>query len=422
MAYSETDTAPHRSGDTLHNESKLLNSLKDNLFDEVRNHIQKSPKAIAAESAAAFVAGAVMAAATKNPELIGKALAPAVESSLEFVKKTGIGVAAIDWLERVGAPMVDVMQYPTDLHRAQKQLAKNVGDGLVDYTAMTAAGLAGGVAAFKATPELMPKAPIFDPKPSLTLNQKPYEFSNPEKLSTTQEMDVKPDVVKLYEKSFPKEERQPTNEVADLVKKGRILVHTTRDPKGALSTFSFVSMHDETATKFAGLDFIATEDEGRSAGAGSLHLRRLVDDLKVKQPHLTAMTLEMEHPLEPGLAPEEAALRARRSKFYDRLDAPNTNIDYNIIDFEDPEYRGQAQFRAFVFQPDKFNAVRAAHTFMTDQGGYQLGLKDLATLEFNKSNGVWQPPFSRAIGGAVAPFAGVPKDVQDRAKDITNGF
>jgi hypothetical protein len=134
------------------------------------------------------------------------------------------------------------------------------------------------------------------------------------------------------------------------------------------------------------------------------------------------MTLEMEHPGEPGLAPEEAALRARRSKFYDRLDAPNTNIKYNIIDFEDPEYRGPAQFRAFVFQPEKFNAVKAAHTFMTDEGGYQLGLKDQAVFEFNKNNGFWQPPYSGAVGGAVAPFAGVPISLQDRAKNNAEDF
>jgi len=422
MANSETDTSPRSSEDALHREVKLLSSLKDNLFEEVREHIQHNLKAIAAESAGAFMAGVVMAAATKNPELMGKAIAPSIKSSLEFAKKAGIAVAAVDWLEKIGAPMVDVLQNPASMKRAQKQLAKNVGDGLVDYTAMTVAGLAGGVAAFKATPELMPKAPAFDPKPSLRLNQKPYEFAKPESLSTTQEMELRSDVVKLYERSFPKEERPPTSEVADLVKNGRILVHTTRDPEGALSTFSFVSMHDETPTKFAGLDFIATEDEGRSAGAGSLHLRRLVDDLKTKQPHLTAMTLEMEHHAEPGLAPEEAAIRARRSKFYDRLDAPNTNIDYNIINFEDPAYRGPAQFRAFVFQPDKFNAIKAAHTFMTDEGGYQLSLKDPTTLEFNKNNGVWQPPYSRAIGAAVAAFAGVPIDLQERARDITNVF
>lgn len=231
-----------------------------------------------------------------------------------------------DWIKRVGVPMVDVWENPIHLNRAEKQLATNVGGGLVDYAAMTTAGFAGGSMAFKFTPELMPKAPFFDPKPSLSLNEKPYEFARPETLSTRNETEIKPDVATLYEKSFPKEERQPTSEVADLVKNGRILIHTTRDQDGALSTFSFVSLHDETATKFAGLDFIATENNGRSSGAGSLHLRRVVEDLKTNQPSLTAMTLEMEHPSEPGLSVAESALRARRSKFYDRLDAPDTNF------------------------------------------------------------------------------------------------
>jgi hypothetical protein len=39
-----------------------------------------------------------MAAATKNPELLGKAIAPAVESSLEYARKIGISVGVADWM------------------------------------------------------------------------------------------------------------------------------------------------------------------------------------------------------------------------------------------------------------------------------------------------------------------------------------
>ncbi len=80
----------------------------------------------------------------------------------------------------------------------------------------------------------------------------------------------------------------------------------------------------------------------------------------------------MAHPKEAGIAAEELATRIRRSKFYDRLDAPNTNIKYNIIDFEDPSYRSLAQHRMFMFKPE-VQCSQAAHTFMTDEGGYQLG-------------------------------------------------
>jgi hypothetical protein len=133
-------------------------------------------------------------------------------------------------------------------------------------------------------------------------------------------------------------------------------------------------------------------------------LQRLNESIKASHPDLVAMTLEMEHPKEPGLSPEDIITRARRAKFYDRLDAPNTNIKYNIIDFEDPTYRGMAQHRAFVYKPEKFNAVKAAHTFMTDEGGYQLGKRDPAVLEFNKNNGYWEPPAWKTIGIAAPGY------------------
>lgn len=188
-------------------------------------------------------------------------------------------------------------------------------------------------------------------------------------------------------------------------------MHATRDAEGKLGAFSFTSLHDESATKFAGLDFIATNEASRSQGIGSLHLQRVAESIKTERPDLVAMTLEMEHPKEAGIAADELATRIRRSKFYDRLDAPNTNIKYNIIDFEDPSYRGLAEHRAFVFKPDEFNAVKTAHTFMTDEGGYQLGKFDPAVLEFNKMNGYWQPPTDWRVGAASTAYLSVMKQI-----------
>jgi hypothetical protein len=396
------DTAPAPKSSVMQREAALFGSLSSNLYTEIKNHLKDNKAAIATETLAATVVGAGMAAMTKNPELLGKSLGPAVKAIVPLIGRAGIGLTTLDWGAKIGLPAYDVMQNPNHLEASKKQLAKNVGSGIVDYTAMGFGGLTGAGLAWKATPELLPKAPAMDLHPSLKLGEIPKEVAHPERFVTQQEHEIKPDVVKLYEASFPKEERQPTEEVADLVKRGRILVHTTRDEAGKLESFSFVSLHDESATKFAGLDFVATQEEARSSGVGSLHLRRLTESLKTDRPNLVAMTLEMEHPHEPGLKPEEQAIRARRSKFYDRLDAPNTNVKYNIIDFEDPTYRGMAQHRAFVFQPDKFNATKAAHTFMTDEGGYQLGRRDPAVLEFNRHNGVWEPPSSWKIG-AVSP-------------------
>ncbi len=383
----ETDFQTH-----MKQEAELFGSLKDNLWHEVADRVQNHKGELAVEAVGAAVIAAGFGVMAKNPEILGEAMAPILKAAVPYVGKVGLGIAAVDWTCKIGAPAVDVWNNPSNLAQSKKYLAQNIGGGLVDYTVMGAGGIAGGMGGFKYAYEPKLRAPEFDPKPSLKLNEIPRAVENPESYTTARSKDVPADVRNLYEASFPKEERQPTEEVADLVERGRILVHTTRDAAGKLEAFSFTSLHDESPTKFAGLDFIATDAGSRSNGIGSLHLQRVASTIKESRPDLVAMTLEMEHPKEPGLNPEELATRMRRAKFYDRLDAPNTNIKYNIIDFEDPAYRGQAEHRAFVFQPDQFNAVKAAHTFMTDEGGYQLGKFDPAVREFNKNNGYWQPP------------------------------
>lgn len=392
-------------------EAELFGSLKDNLWHEVTDRVQNHKTELAVEAAGAVVIGAGLAVATKNPEVLGQAMAPILKWAIPAAGKVGLVGGALDWTYKIAAPAVDVWNNPENMNKAKQDLAHNIGGGIVDYTTLGVAGIAGGAAGFKYMYEPKLKAPEFDLRPSLKLNEVPRTVENPESFTTARSKDLPTDVRKLYEASFPKEERQPTEEVADLVARGRILVHTTRDNAGKLEAFSFTSLHDESATKFAGLDFIATDAASRSNGIGSLHLQRVASTIKSERPDLVAMTLEMEHPKEPGLNPEELATRLRRAKFYDRLDAPNTNIKYNIIDFEDPGYRGLAEHRAFVFQPEKFNAVKTAHTFMTDEGGYQLGKFDPAVREFNKNNGYWQPPadiklnsFGSAIYAGTYPY------------------
>lgn len=393
-------------------ETELFGSLKENLWNSVSDHIQNHKSEIFTEAATAAVAGAGIAALTKNPALLGEAVAPFVKAAIPAATKVGAGLATADWAVKIGAPAYQVWNNPGNLAHQKTVLAGNVGSGLVDYSTMGIAGIAGGFMSFKVTPELMPKAPLFEAKPSLKLNEVPKAIEKPESFKTSRVQQLDSDVIALYESSFPKAERQPVNEVADLVARGRILVHATRDSQGNLEAFSFTSLHDESATKFAGLDFVATNQANRSRGIGSLHLKRVSESLKTERPDLVAMTLEMEHPNEPGITPEELATRIRRSKFYDRLDAPNTNIKYNIIDFEDPTYRGMAQHRAFVFKPEEFNAVKAAHVFMTDEGGYQLGKFDPAVREFNKMNGYWQPPTDGRSGAAASAYLDVLKQIK----------
>lgn len=376
-------------GAKLAREGELFASVPDKAVAAAKAHIRDDQGALMLEASIGLLAGAGIAALAKNPALLGTAASGMVRAGLEKSAIVFTAMAAADWAIRLGAPALTTWNDKSAGEAAKEQLAHNIGAGLVDYGVGFAGGAIGAGVAFKFTKPWVNHAPEFNLRPSEVIGQKPYQIENPDHYATVKETTVKDDVVALYEKSFPKEELQPTLEVKELVASGRMAVHTTRDAEGTLRSFSFISMHDENPLKFANLDYIATEQNLRSTGIGSLHAQRLSKMVSTENPKLTALTLEMEHPREPGIAPEELALRARRSKFYDRLDAPFTNIKYNIIDFEDPSYRGMAQWRAWVYKPEEFHPVQAARNFMLAEGGYGLSPKDAAVREFDRLNNYW---------------------------------
>jgi GNAT superfamily N-acetyltransferase len=215
-------------------------------------------------------------------------------------------------------------------------------------------------------------------------------------------MKISDDVRNLYESSFPVEERQPTEAVQALIDKGRIRLDTTRDADGRLKVYSFISIHDENpGFKFAHLDFVATDPALRSKGIGTLHLDRMNATLKRESPDYVAMTFEMEDPKAPGLSAEQVAHREFRSKFYERQGARNTlpgRVDakgnyepgYKILDFDQiadaktwkaAEDNQPAEWRAYIYKPQKYDPLKAALTFYRDEGGYGLESSHPAVAE-----------------------------------------
>lgn len=375
----------------LSREAALFDGLPANAIEVGKQYIKNAPEQVAQSAAIGFVLAAGLAAVTKNPGLLGKQALPYVRGAAENAPAVFGGMFAADVGVRVGAPMIKAWQSPADLQEARKDLAINLGTGAVDFGVGLVTGTAGLAAAWKATPAWVNKAPAFDPKPSIKLGEPITEASKPDAFITQRENHVAPDVITLYERSFPKEERQPVAEVEELVKSGRIVVHTTRDAAtNELNAFSFVSKHDETTFKFANLDFIATDPNLYSKGIGSLHAKRLNEQFKKEEPEATGMTLEVESPHEAGLAADVLATRQRRAKFYDRLDAPVTNVKYVILDFEDPAYRGPADWRVWQYKPE-FDSVLAARLMMTDEGGYGLPVRSKQVKEFDRANNFWQP-------------------------------
>lgn len=396
----DAKSLPRTASECLRDELSLFSKLPSMSFEKAVKHVEEHPWQVVEQFVTGAVIGATIAAAVKNPGILGKSLSRGIMVGAESSAPVFLGLAAADWAHRIGAPMVDVWNDREHLSRAQNQLAQNVGSGLVDYTAGAAGGLLGAKLSWHYTPEWQNVAPAFDRNPSLSLGEKPRPLQASEAmLKTVEEKLVSDDVVLLYEKSFPLEERQPVAEIKELVDKGRIVVHTTRDGENNLKGFSFTSMHDETTTKFANLDFIATQEEARSQGLGSLHFSRLRELIGKEHPELSAMTLEMEHPKEAGINDSVRALREYRSKFYDRLDTPDTNIKFTILDFEDPSYRGPAQWRAWVYKPEDFNAVETARTMYMDEGGYGIARNAPPVREFDRANNYWEAPFAVGRSG-----------------------
>lgn len=251
---------------------------------------------------------------------------------------------------------------------------------------------------------------------------KPREFLAPNTVKLQEEKVIQPDVKRLYERAFPIEERQPTEEVAELIAEGKIRLHTTRSiADDKLLGYSFVSVHDKGTTlahiadqrppQFAHLDFLAVEDAVRSNGAGTLHMRRLLDELKTDRANFRALTLEMEDPLAAGLSAEEKAGRLFRSKFYERLGARNElpgkevfdpatghNVyqpGFKILDFDQitdakkwtaAADNQPAEFRVFwLTDTDRPKPLSLARAFYQSESGYAIesthpALKELMRL------------------------------------------
>lgn len=382
---------PDTFSQRLSREKELFMSLPARSIEAMQERMANHKTELAVEAGIGVAVGIGLAAVTKNPAIVGKTLAPYARQSVGYLGRAMMAVASVDWSLRLGVPAVNTWIGHGTAQENKEKLGQNVGNGVLDYGAGLVGGLAGAGIGSKLTSPWINRPPVFDPKPSLSVKASASEIKAPEAFRTVKENKVNDDVVSLYEKSFPKEERQPVEEIRELVESGVIQVHTTRTASGELKSFSFTSMHKESAKPFANLDFIATAEAERSSGFGSLHARRLSKLVKDENPELVALTLEMEHPAEPGLELADQLIRARRAMFYDRLDAPDTKVKYNILDFEDPAYRGPAQWRAWVFKPAEFNSVETARGMYTNEGGYGLPVRSKPVREFERTNNYYRP-------------------------------
>lgn len=377
-------------GAKIQREVELYKSLPKGALEGAGDRLTKESDKVAGEMVLGLAVGGAVGAFSKNPRILGKAAEPVIKAGVRNLGKVMATVASVDWSLKLGAPAVQVWNDKDALSEARANLTANVGGGLVDYGVGAMTGYAGARAAWKLTPEYKNIPPKFELDSTKVATGKMREVKDADSFRTNREMEVKDDVAALYEKSFPLEERQPIDEVKELVKNGRILVHSTRDSAGELKSFSFSSLHDKLpGDEFVNIDFIATAENMRSTGIGSLHIKRLAGTIEKEQPWAKALTLEMEHPKEAGLSEVDKATRAARAEFYNRVGGTATNVKYNILDFLDRDFRGMAEWRAFVFKPKEFDPVRAARAMYLNDEGYGMATNSKEVRELLDANNYW---------------------------------
>lgn len=121
---------------------------------------------------------------------------------------------------------------------------------------------------------------------------------------------------KLYETSFPQDERMPLADVQAMISNNTMLLHRTTNAAGELLCFSLVT----PMSNFSLLAYIATDQTKRSSGVGSKHMKELIQVLKASyQQTQVGLFLEIESTREANLSVDETAMRKRRLSFYQRL-------------------------------------------------------------------------------------------------------
>ena len=188
------------------------------------------------------------------------------------------------------------------------------------------------------------------------------------------------DWVSLYCSAFDAEQRQPVADVRELIDGERILLFTVREASGKIRAFALVSIHNERELHFANLDFTAVTVKNRCQGIGTALVQHVCAYLRENYPQCAALTIEMDRRNEPGISTEEAEIRHRRASFYARLGAKPLAVDYYILSFDNPEYRGAAEWWSIDFGGE-FDVKEAVYAFYTSEAGYALSADNAAVQE-----------------------------------------
>jgi hypothetical protein len=340
-------------------EVSLICSLPQHFGTAFKDNLKNNWGTLAVEAGVSVVAGAAIAAATRNPAIVGRvigqvighenplalgeAMAPMIRQAVTAAPYLFGAAAAADVVHRLGAPAWDLMYHPDHQANDERQFAGNLSSVVQDYTVMGVAGAAGAKFSLSRTMPYVNKGPEVDFSPrNAWAEQNPGRLNkaarvkNPGDYVFAEEKTIAPDVNAQYEKAFPPEERQHVEGEGgynEKIAQGDNMVYslrtrTTDGTPGELAAAHILGVHGQPDPSPAshGImrdfgnwligkrpaplrsmhgDFIFVRDDLRSQGTGSFMYEKVVNAIQeraaVDGKHLVALTGEMENPKEPAV-------------------------------------------------------------------------------------------------------------------------
>jgi hypothetical protein len=140
------------------------------------------------------------------------------------------------------------------------------------------------------------------------------------------------DWVKVYEESFPSEQRQNLNELRTQLGNGLMELDETRDQDGNIMCMTITEVFPgDRGLKippFLLACYTAVVPAMRGCGIGSIHRRKLGELLSKEYPTYLGLFSEIESTKVEGLPPDVMQTRVKRKSFFMRLGLIPLPIDY----------------------------------------------------------------------------------------------
>ncbi|MCA9805433.1 MAG: hypothetical protein KC777_25860 [Cyanobacteria bacterium HKST-UBA02] len=188
--------------------------------------------------------------------------------------------------------------------------------------------------------------------------------------------------IKLYNDAFPDSEAYGTDQFQALIDRGEVKLFETRNKDNELVHFTLLETYpargNPNSRDFLLNSYTATRADMRGRGIGTVHLGRVLEQLKAENPEHLGVLAEIESPREQGLDAETARTRQRRRSFYDNLGFREIrDYEYLSPSWEEGEAPLPMDLILYPFKPEPLtgnefiDVVQRLYNY-----GYEMDLSD----------------------------------------------